>query len=121
MPSLVSKYSLDPAAVDDDECTALFDAASEGHWHTIRNLVDNHGVDVHHRNAFGQTILFVAATAGDDMLYDVLIERYGMHTDVVDADGNLAEDYFPPDSDGWETDSAGESGTSSWETDSGVE
>ena len=118
---LVSKYSLDPAAVDDDECTALFDAASEGHWHTIRNLVDNHGVDVHHRNAFGQTILFVAATAGDDMLYDVLIERYGMHTDVVDADGNLAEDYFPPDSDGWETDSAGESGTSSWETDSGVE
>lgn len=119
---LISNYSLDPTALDDEECTCVFDAVAQGHWHVIRNLVENHMVEVHHRNVYGQTCLFLAASAGDAVLFEKLVVQYAMDTGVVDTAGNLPNDYFPlEDSDGWYTDSAGESGTSSWETDSNAE
>ena len=124
---LISKYGLDPCLVDEDGCTALFYAA-EGHLHTITNLVE-HGVDVHRKNVLGQSVLHFAAGAGDQRLYQRLIDTYGLDPDDVDGVGNSARALLAIVDDGssWETDvrdgdvwsEHGESGSSSWETDSG--
>ncbi|MCL7037782.1 hypothetical protein MKW94_029556, partial [Papaver nudicaule] len=86
---LIETLKLDVDSKDGEGCTPLYHASAEGHFDTVRYLLEK-GADPDASNVKNATPLHFAAKSGDTKIITLLLSR-GVRVDVASRDGTALQ------------------------------